>query len=387
MVYLIKADAVDSMPDIWQKFPNTEIKARVANRKLKTPKGFPLLFSKDYNLIEAASEFLYAHCVVRKLSDATLKTYGEILYDWFDTLEQSGITWTEANASDLALYRDLMLNEPSSITGKTLKPATINLRLTVVDLFYRWAKQNGLIENTPLVVQGKVINPRSRFAIGQRSGGRLTIYTHQNLPRPLTISQVKRLLGKLPSPYDLMARWQLYTGARRAEVCDIKEHDVPELDSLGGSGTAAVAVTRKGGQKGNLYAPFALLRDTNHYITGLRKAIITNHRIIEKSYQRPAALFLNSKGGPCSKLWYAKKIKLAAEAINCKATTHTLRATYGCAMLAGMQAQAHTDDDTNTLLVLRTLMGHKRTTSLDSYLRMVEINKFDLEKLLDGLYG
>ena len=160
-----------------------------------------------------------------------------------------------------------------------------------------------------------------------------------------------------------MARWQLYAGARRAEVCDIREHNIPELDSLGGSGITAVEVTRKGSQKGNLYAPFALLRDTNHYITGLREAIITNRRKIEKSYQRPSFLFLNSKGNPCSKLWYAKKINLAAKAINCKATSHTLRATYGCAILARMQAQAQTGDDVNTLLMLRTLMGHKRTTS------------------------
>ena len=258
MVYLIKADTVDSMPDIWQTFQNIEIQASVANRRLKTPKGFPLLFCKDCKLIEAASEFLYEHCVVRKVSDATLKTYGEILYDWFDTLEQSGIKWTEVDASDLALYRDQMLNELSSITGKPLKPTTVNLRLTVVGLLYRWAKQKGLIENLPLGIRGKVINSKSRFAISQRSGGRLTVYTHLNLPRPLTISQVKRLLSKLSSPYDLMARWQLYSGARRAEVCDIKEYDVPELDSLGDSGIAAVSVMRKGGQRGNLYAPFSL---------------------------------------------------------------------------------------------------------------------------------
>ena len=174
MVYLIKADAVDSKPDIWLKFPNTEILARVANRRLKTPKGFPLLFSKDCRLIEAASEFLYAHCVVRKVSDATLKTYGEILYDWFDTLEQSGIKWTEVDATDVVLYRDHMLHESSSIIGKPLKPATVNLRLTIVGLFYRWAKQNGLIETLPFGRQSNIASPKSQSIIYQRSHGRLT---------------------------------------------------------------------------------------------------------------------------------------------------------------------------------------------------------------------
>ena len=166
MVYLIKTDTVDSIPDSWLKFPNIEILARVANRKLKTPRGFPLLFSKDGRLIEVASEFLYAHCVVRKVSDATLKTYGEILYDWFDTLEQSGIEWTEVDATDLVLYRDQMLIESSNITGKPLKPTTVNLRLTVVGLFYRWANQNGLIETLPKVWQSNAANPKSQATIG-----------------------------------------------------------------------------------------------------------------------------------------------------------------------------------------------------------------------------
>ena len=388
MVYLVKAYTVDSTTNIALKFPDTEIHARLANRKLKTPKGFPLLFSEDGRLIEAASEFLYAHCVVRKASDATLKTYGEILYDWFDTLEQSELVWTEVDASDLAVYRDQMLNEPSSITGRSLKPATVNLRLTVVGLFYRWAKHEGLIKTLPLGWQYNVANPKSRSTIHQSSKGRLTVHTHLNLPRPLTSSQVNRLLSKLSSPYDLMARWQLYTGARRAEVCDIKEHDIPELDSLRDSGIPPVPVTRKGGQEGNLYPSFALIRDTNNYITLAREAIIKSRQKKEKSYRRPQTVFLNGNGEPCSKLWYASKVKRAAEAINCKATTHTLRATYGCVMLAKLkQLGEQMDDDINILQVLKILMGHKRASSLDTYVRLLEIDKFDLNKHLDGLYG
>ena len=388
MVYLVKAGTVDSKPNNWSKFPDTEIQARLANRKLKTPEGFPLLFSEDGRLIEAASEFLYAHCVVRKVTEATLKTYGEILYDWLDTLEQSGLVWTEVEASDLAVYRDQMLNEPSSITGRPLKPATVNLRLTVVGLFYRWAVHKGMIKTLPLGWQYNVANPKSQSTIHQRSNGRLTVHTHLNLPRPLTSSQVKRLLSKLSSPYDLMARWQLYTGARRAEVCDIKEHDIPELDSLRDSGILAVPVTRKGGQEGNLYPSFALIRDTNNYITLEREALIKNRQKNEKSYQRPQPVFLNVNGEPCSKLWYASNVKRAAEAINCNATTHTLRATYGCVMLAKLkQVAAQMDDDTNILQALKILMGHKRTSSLDTYVRLLEIDKFDLNKHLDGLYG
>jgi integrase/recombinase XerD len=47
-----------------------------------------------------------------------LRTYTEIHYDWFDTLEQSGILWNEVDAADLIAYRNRMLQQPSVHTGR-----------------------------------------------------------------------------------------------------------------------------------------------------------------------------------------------------------------------------------------------------------------------------
>jgi hypothetical protein len=50
------------------------------------PAGFLLLFSSDMRLIEPAVAFLHEHAIQRAHTADTVRTYTEILYDWFDAL-------------------------------------------------------------------------------------------------------------------------------------------------------------------------------------------------------------------------------------------------------------------------------------------------------------
>src|SRR5450631_3833795 len=61
------------------------------------PVGFPLLFSSALNLIEPAIAFLHEHAIQRAYTAETLRTYAEILYDWFDSLEQSRVVWSDVD--------------------------------------------------------------------------------------------------------------------------------------------------------------------------------------------------------------------------------------------------------------------------------------------------
>jgi site-specific recombinase XerD len=78
-------------------------------------------------LIEPAVAFLHEHSIQRAHTDDTLRTYAEILYDWFETLEQNDIPWESANAVDLVAYRNRMMAQPSPTpaarTGR--RPSTI----------------------------------------------------------------------------------------------------------------------------------------------------------------------------------------------------------------------------------------------------------------------
>src|SRR3546814_4641991 len=62
----------------------------------------------------------------------TVRTYGEHLHDWFDSLEQSGIEWREADERVIAAYRNRMLENPSAHTGKPYARTTVNARVSTV---------------------------------------------------------------------------------------------------------------------------------------------------------------------------------------------------------------------------------------------------------------
>jgi integrase/recombinase XerD len=127
------------------------------------PVGFPLLFGADMQLIESAVAFLHEHFVERGHTVDTLRTYAEILYDWFDTLEQNEIDWTDADAADLVAYRNRMLMEPSPHTRRAYGVRTINHRVRGVMRFYEWAVRAGWLRTSALIGRG------SDFSIARRA--------------------------------------------------------------------------------------------------------------------------------------------------------------------------------------------------------------------------
>jgi Phage integrase, N-terminal SAM-like domain len=114
------------------------------------PVGFPLLFTSDMQLIEPAVAFLHEHLVQRAHSAETVRTYAEILVDWFDALEHNDIHWGEADAVDLMAYRNRMLSTPSPRTHRPYSIRTINHRVCGVLRFYEWAVRHQRLRSSPL---------------------------------------------------------------------------------------------------------------------------------------------------------------------------------------------------------------------------------------------
>jgi len=65
--------------------------------------GFPLFFTDSMDIIEPVVAFLHEHAIQRAHTADTLRTYAEILFDWFDTLEQSSIAWDQVDGADLVV--------------------------------------------------------------------------------------------------------------------------------------------------------------------------------------------------------------------------------------------------------------------------------------------
>jgi integrase/recombinase XerC len=80
------------------------------------------------------------------VSARTLKTYGKALRAWARWLDAHGLRLDQATRGDVVSYRDEL--------KASRKPATVNLYLGVVRLFYQWTETGGLYSNVARHVKG-----------------------------------------------------------------------------------------------------------------------------------------------------------------------------------------------------------------------------------------
>ena len=357
------------------------------------PVGFPLLFSSDMQLLEPAVVFLHEHAIQRAHTTDTVRTYMEILYDWFDTLEQSGVLWSEADAVDLIAYRNRMLQSPSAHTDRPYSVRTINHRVRGILRFYQWAVRHGWLRTSSLVgrksdfaVTGHVRAHHRRYG-NDADRSVFVLRQFQELPRPLTSAQARELLAELRPPYDLMARWQLYTGLRLSELHRLTVKDVLKQDTAPRSSQLAyrtVDVTRKGRKPGYVIASASLLEETSAYLAQYRTAWL--RRATRKRHAPPRSeLFINRRGAAVKKNTYQTAVRRAGEACGFKAFPHLLRATFGCWLLARLERLAKQGAAINPLLIVKILMSHEHIDTTDRYLRAVAIDPHVLADVLDTL--
>jgi site-specific recombinase XerD len=356
------------------------------------PAGFPLLFSAELALIEPAIAFLHEHGVQRAHTPDTVRTYAEILYDWFDTLEQNDVDWATADAADLIAYRNRMLAEPSPHTQRAYSIRTINHRVRGVLRFYAWAVRSGWLRESTLVGRG------NDFAVTRRAPGSRRASAHEDdmdlfvlrqyaeLPRPLTTAQIRELLAALMPPYDLMARWQLYTGLRVSELLRLTVAGLPKAAVAAARrqrSHQSIDVMRKGRKSGSVIAPATLLDETAVYLATHRRAWLA--RTARGREAAPTALFINSRGRAVSQNHYQQVIHRAGLACGFRATTHLLRATFACMMLARLEQLAGKDTAVNPLLIVKVLMAHEHIETTDRYLRAIAVDHAELGEVLESL--
>ena len=365
--------------------------AAVAIREPR-PSGFPLLFTRHWQLIEPAVAFLHEHSIQRAHTDDTLRTYAEILYDWFETLEQNDIPWETADAVDLVAYRNRMMAQPSAHTGRPYRTSTINHRVRGVLRFYGWAVRARWLSTSPLAEPARDLR-LARQHRPTRAGHTSTyerslfiLRQYEALPRPLVSEQARELLAALAPPYDLMARWQLYTGLRISELLRLGTSDIGDVAPRSAPATPhrAIEVIRKGRKPGHVVAPVSLLDETDGYVSGHRLAWLARARRRGRT-ATPKALFINARGSAVGKNAYQRAVSQAGRVCGFTATTHLLRATFACMLLARLEHLAARGAQVNPLLVVKVLLGHEHIETTELYLRAVAVDPCVLNDALDTL--
>lgn len=356
------------------------------------PAGFPLLFTADMQLIEPAVAFLHEHSIQRAHTADTLRTYAEILLDWFGILEENGIRWRDADAVDLIAYRNRMLSAPSARTHRPYSIRTINHRVRGVLRFYEWAVRHSWIRSSPLVGLDTDLTVTRRYderRQAHRRGDRgiFLLRQFESLPRPLAGEQACELLAQLLPPYDLMARWQLYTGLRVSELLRLSINDVAlqEEDSSERSPhRRVIEVLCKGRKRGYVIASASLLDETDVYRSRHRRAWV-NRAARRRRAGTSDALFINDRGVPVRKNTYQHVLRSVGKACGFPVTSHQLRATFACMMLTRLEQLAAEGAAINPLLIVKILLHHERIETTDRYLRAVAVDTHALTEILDSL--
>ena len=150
MVQIVRKASLPDPSEVIERMGSAAAQAHAITLREPRPAGFPLLFTAQWQLIEPAVAFLHEHFVQRAHTADTLRTYAEVLYDWFETLEQNAIRWNDADAVDLVAYRNRMLTQPSAHTGRPYRISTINHRVRGVLRFYEWAVRTHWLQASTL---------------------------------------------------------------------------------------------------------------------------------------------------------------------------------------------------------------------------------------------
>ncbi|MGE4307063.1 MAG: tyrosine-type recombinase/integrase [Novosphingobium sp.] len=372
---------------------------RAAEGHAGIPVNFPILLTEGMEIIEPAFEYLYEIATLygRTHSRETLRTYAEHLYDWFDSLEQSDLSWRDVRTDTIAAYRNRMLERPSAHTGRPYARSTINDRVRTICRFYEWAHGRGWIDEHPILYADLALTSLQSHGflahLGPRSithANALTLAEYESLPRPLRVDELQRLFSHLDMPYRLMAEWALATGMRRMELCAMAARQVPDIGAIDAASVPLIGVAltvTKGARPRAVYPPVRLIDRTHWYIGEDRAALVRKRKRGHGSYQPPLNLFLNCYGNPVTRARLTAVLRAAFDAAGVNGSLHWLRHTFAMTMLVRLQAQVVANPDINPLKILQVLMGHSSIQTTSIYLRCVELHDSEIAESLAYLYG
>jgi integrase len=186
-------------------------------------------------------------------------------------------------------------------------------------------------------------------------------------------------------PYDLMARWQIYTGLRVAELLRLSIADIGKADRDEDLSSARVVeVVCKGRKRGYVMASASLLDDTEVYRCQYRRAWL-NRAARRRGRGDPNELFIGARGSPVKKNSYQRVLRVTGAACGFRVTSHQLRATFACMMLTRLEQLAAQGAAINPLLIVKVLLHHESIETTDRYLRAVAVDTHTLADVLDSL--
>lgn len=337
----------------------------------------------------------------------TLNSYADALLDYFSWLGFNKLYWddkprlTQAGKeiSNLALYQRWSEKDYRKPNGYPLSPATINLRTSRVQAFYRWAKDlAGLIDWLPYT---SVLKPRPQrhpdvFAHMHSKqyveSSALKLKVHKKLPKLLTIDECRELLAApMSKTLKTMTRLMLGTGLRNVECRTFPRKYVFDPSRLNKHKRIRVRLDArdmnlKNNKERVIYLSWQLMAHLYEYSQfgeGVERATKYKRQFGEF----PPMLFLSEQGKPWSekglngayrKLWagYERYGKTYPPSISFRTTPHMLRHTFATHELYHEQNISQDGRKMGTghaLSWVRDRLGHSSVQTTTIYVHCLDI--------------
>lgn len=329
----------------------------------------PIILSGAGEVVREAHSFLYEkHRLSRGISSArTVQTYAESLKHWFEYCDVNNQCWQDLNVRSLVKYRNSM-KSGSSGSEKSLRPATINLRVTVVAEFLKFFVSEGLAD------RGKEIEAKNFLANLGRA--RLKLRRTQSRPVALSAEDCRSICSRLSGAHRIIFIWALSTGLRTSSILSTS---LEKFEGVKGSTGGFVELVAKGGKWQKVFLSSYILEETRKYIRIERKLSLLRGNI---SADQSNSLFLNRNGSPVERRCYYTAYKRACKTVDVSSHPHQTRTTFATFMDRRLRTYSK-QNNVDHIKIIQGLLGHASSSTTQDYLESIEINNIEILSMLE----
>ena len=337
--------------------------------------NIPFLCNAQMELVSAPNQYLRYVATVRgrTRSEATWRTYGAHLLEFFAFLEDNALTWNEITQGQIAAWRDAMLE-------RHCERSTVNQRLRCVHSFYDWAVKSEVASTIPFSKQEIwVAKPKGFMAHVDASGGRfnaneLTLQIYTPMPQFLHLDKAVQFLeAATPRRLQLMGYLMLLTGMRREEVAALDHRVVPNPAGRDPGKQMPMILDAnitptKGDKTRTVMLPYDLAVVLYEYFTFDWPKLLALH--VRKFKAETTRFFLSRSGDPLSTKGVNNDFAKISRKTGISCHPHLLRHTYGTYELLRMSQKR---GESQALLWVKDRMGHSSITTTERYIHATDL--------------